>query len=245
MDENNQNLYNQEDINNHDNHQVQPNKKNNNNFLIVIMAFIIVCLLGYIVYTKFIQNNNSYEPKTDNTQDNSNSQTGDINTQEDIDNNQNIETQDNSKYKNFDEVVTEMKKLPHFEYKIAGEELPKELDVDPLGINDEFHVSLSSDGKIIVKNKDNVSIILNISNVKNIESINRELFILSKNGDLYSYSFDDFANNKDVVTKNNEIRNVTKFVILNWANCTQCGGNTTLGAIDSNNKYAELESFGM
>jgi hypothetical protein len=213
----------------------QVNIKNNNKMLIVIMAFIIIGLLGYIVYIKL---NANYEPKPNNIQENNN-------TQESSNSNQNIETQENVKYKDFDEVLIEMKKLPLFEYKIISDEIPKELDINPLGINNTFHITLSNDGKVTIKNEENVSITLNISDVKNIEGINGELFILLKNGDLYSYSFDDFANNKDTVTKINEIKNVTKFVILIWADCTQCGGNTTLGAVDNNNKYVELESFGM
>ena len=46
---------------------MEENKKNN--LLIIIMALVIVCLLGYIVYTKFIQKSDTNTPKDNNTQE--------------------------------------------------------------------------------------------------------------------------------------------------------------------------------
>ena len=225
---------------NDSNNKIQQNK-NSSKIIIIIMAFIIICLLGYIFYIKL---NNDKENKSNNNQENNSSQTENNGTQEN--NNQNNETQESVKYTDFDEVVKEMKKLPYFEYKMVDDEIPKEVDFSPLGFDKVYHTTLSSDGKVSIKDEDNVVITLNISDVKNIASINRELFILLKNGDLYSFSFYDYiVNNKDTVTKVDKIKNVETFVILEWADCTACGGNTTLGAIDKNNKYVELESFGM
>lgn len=225
---------------NDSNNKIQQNK-NSSKIIIIIMAFIIICLLGYIFYIKL---NNNKENKSNNNQENNSSQTENNGTQEN--NNQNNETQESVKYTDFDEVVKEMKKFPYFEYKITYNVVMKEVDFSPFGFDKVYHTTLSSDGKVSIKDEDNVIINLNISDVKNIASINRELFILLKNGDLYSFSFYDYiVNNKDTVTKVDKIKNVETFVILEWADCTACGGNTTLGAIDKNNKYVELESFGM
>lgn len=214
---------------NDSNNKIQQNK-NSSKIIIIIMAFIIICLLGYIFYIKL---NNDKENKSNNNQENNSSQT------------ENNGTQENNEYKDFDKVVKEMKKLPYFEYKMVDDEIPKEVDFSPLGFDKVYQATLSSDGKVSIKDEDNVVITLNISDVKNIECVYEELFILSKNGDLYSYSFNDFISNKNTVTKVDKIKNVETFVILGWSDCTACGGNTTLGAIDKNNKYVELESFGM
>lgn len=215
---------------NDSNNKLQQNK-NSSKIIIIIMAFIIICLLGYIFYIKL---NNDKENKPNNNQENNSSQT------------ENNGTQENNEYKDFDEVVKEMKKLPYFEYKMVDDEIPKEENFVLFAFDKVYHTTLSSDGKVSIKDEDNVTITLNISDVKNIASINRELFILLKNGDLYSFSFYDYiVNNKDTVTKVDKIKNVETFVILDWADCTPCGRTTTLGAIDKNNKYVELESFGM
>lgn len=215
---------------NDSNNKIQQNK-NSSKIIIIIMAFIIICLLGYIFYIKL---NNDKENKSNNNQENNSSQT------------ENNGTQENNEYEDFDEVVKEMKKFPYFEYKITYNVVMKEENFVLFAFDKVYHTTLSSDGKVSIKDEDNVIITLNISDVKDIASINRELFILLKNGDLYSFSFYDYiVNNKDTVTKVDKIKNVETFVILEWADCTACGGNTTLGAIDKNNKYVELESFGM
>ena len=59
--ENNEKLNNQVNENNNINQSVQ---HNNNKILIIIMALIIIGLVGYIVYAKFIQKNDSSEPKS-------------------------------------------------------------------------------------------------------------------------------------------------------------------------------------
>ena len=51
------------------NNQVNQNNNGNNKVLIVAMALIIVGLVGYIVYTKFIQKSDNSGFKTDSTQE--------------------------------------------------------------------------------------------------------------------------------------------------------------------------------
>ena len=63
--ENNENLNNQVNENNN----VQKETKNNSKVLIIIMALVIVGLVGYIVWTSFIQKSNTNEPKDNNTQE--------------------------------------------------------------------------------------------------------------------------------------------------------------------------------
>lgn len=214
---------------NDSNNKLQQNK-NSSKIIIIIMAFIIICLLGYIFYIKL---NNDKENKQNNNQENNSSQT------------ENNGTHENNEYKDFDEVVNEMKKLPSFSYKITYNVGIKEVSFAPFDFDKVYQAALSSDGKVSIKDEDNVITTLNISDVKNIECINEKLFILLKNGDLYSYSFNDFISNKNTVTKVDKIKKVETFVILYWFDCTECGGNTTLGVIDSNNKYISLDGFGM
>ena len=45
------------------------NQNNNSKIIITVMALIIIGLVGYIIYTKFIQKSDNLEPKTDNTQE--------------------------------------------------------------------------------------------------------------------------------------------------------------------------------
>ena len=214
---------------NDSNNKLQQNK-NSSRIIIIIMAFIIICLLGYIFYIKL---NKDKENKPNNNQENNSSQT------------ENNGTQENNEYKDFDEVVEEMKKLPSFSYKITYNVGMKEVSFAPFDFDKVYQAALSSDGKVSIKDEDNVIMTLNISDVKNIECINEKLFILLKNGDLYSYSFNDFISNKNTVTKVDKIKKVETFVILYWFDCTECGGNTTLGVIDGNNKYISLDGFGM
>ena len=61
MENNNQNLNEQVNHNNDDNQQIKTS--NNKNVLIALMALIIICLVGYIVYAKFIQKNDTNAPK--------------------------------------------------------------------------------------------------------------------------------------------------------------------------------------
>lgn len=66
--ENNENLNNQVNTNNIEDKQMQ-NNNGNNKILIILMALIIVGLVGYIVYAKFIQKDDNTEPKPNNTQE--------------------------------------------------------------------------------------------------------------------------------------------------------------------------------
>ena len=68
MEENNLNSNNQMNTNNNMEQQIQPSK-GNNKMLIVLMVLIIVGLVGYFVYTKFIQKPDPITPKDNNTQE--------------------------------------------------------------------------------------------------------------------------------------------------------------------------------
>ena len=72
MENNDQNLNNQVNTNNN---VKQPMPNNTNKIVFILMALIIVCLVGYIMYTKFIQKNDNPETKPNNTQENNNTQT--------------------------------------------------------------------------------------------------------------------------------------------------------------------------
>lgn len=236
MENNDQNLNNQVNTNNSNVNQQAPN--NTNKVVFVLMTLIIVGLVGYIVYTKFIRKDDKPEPKPNNTQEQENNNSNNQN--------ENSGTNENAKYTayDFDEVVTNMKKNLHFEYEITSDVLPRELDIIPM--DEKYHIVLSTDGKITIKKGENNSVYLNISDVKNIDYCNDmyvRLYILLNNGDVYEYTLEDFDNGKYTATKINEIKNATKFVKLDWADCDECGGNINLGIIDNNNKYIELDSY--
>lgn len=80
MEENNLNSNNQMNANNSVENQIQQSK-GNNKLLVVLMTLIILCLVGYIVYTKFIQKSDTDTSKDNNTQekDHNNQQTDNTN----------------------------------------------------------------------------------------------------------------------------------------------------------------------
>ena len=229
--ENNENLNNQVNESNN----VEQEKKNNSKtigIVVLVIGLLLVCFAGYKL---FIEKPEPDKPKDDNTQEQGNNKNDDNGTQE------------NEKYKayNFDEVVANMKRNIRFEYEITSGELPRELDITPA--DEKYHVVLSSDGKVNIRKGESDSVTLSISDVKNIDYCNDmyvRVFILLNNGDVYEYTLEDFDDGKYVPTKINEIKNATKFVKLDWADCTECGGNVNLGIIDNNNMYIELDSVG-
>lgn len=79
MDNNNQNLNNQVNQNNNNNINQQMPNNNTNKIVFVLMALIIVGLVGYIVYTKFIEKDDNTKPN--NTQESSNNQIVEDNTE--------------------------------------------------------------------------------------------------------------------------------------------------------------------
>lgn len=234
--ENNGNLNNQVNETN----IIQEEKKNNNKTIGIVVLVISILLLCFAGYKLFVEKAETDQPKNDNAQeqenDNGNKQNG------------NNESTEESKYKSFDEIVAENQNLVHFDYEFVSDTLPKELNDVITENENKYNVVLSSDGKVTIKKENNETINLtNISNAKNIADIGMysNLYILLDNGDVYKYSSEDFESNKNTATKINEVKNITKFVLIYWADCNECGGNTTLGAIDNNNGYVELESFGM
>lgn len=207
---------------NNENLNNQVNNSNNKTIGIVILL-ISLLLVGLAVYKLFIEKPSTDKPKDDNS------------------------TQESNKYKayDFNEVVNDMKKKTYFEYEYTNDELPKEVEVTPMA--DKYVITLSNDGKVAIKKGDNEPIeISNISNAKNIDFcnyVNVTLYILLNNGDVYEYELNDLDENQYNATKIEGIKNATKFVKLNWADCTECGGNINIGVIDNNNKYIELEGY--
>ena len=219
--ENNENLNNQ--VNNNVANSEKPKKTNG--IVIAIIVVIAIIAFGKGFYDGFKEEPD--KPKDNNTQENGNNESG--------------------KYKayDFDEVVSNMKKNNYFEYNYTSDELPREIEVTPMA--DKYIITLSNEGKVTIRKGDNEPIeISNISNAKNIDFcnyVNVTLYILLNNGDVYEYELSDFDESKYTAKKIDEIKNATKFVKLNWADCTECGGNINIGVIDNNNKYIELEGY--
>ena len=224
-------MENNENMNNRVNENITQESKNNNKTIGIVMLVIGLLLVGFAGYKLFIEKPETDKPKNDNTQEQ--------------ENNENNVKEEKYKAYDFDEVVANMKKNIYFEYEYTSDELPREIEVTPM--TDKYVITLSNDGKVTIKKGDNESIeISNISNAKNIDFcnyVNVTIYILLNNGEVYEYNLDNLDKNNYVATKINEIKNATKFVKLDWADCTECGGNTNLGVIDNNNKYIELEGY--
>ena len=93
MENNNQNLNNQVNTNNGNVNQKASN--NTNKIVFVLMALIIVGLVGYIVYTKFIQKSDSHKPNDTQEQENNNSNQNDENNNS-SENNESSSSNENS-----------------------------------------------------------------------------------------------------------------------------------------------------
>lgn len=81
MENNNQNINNQVNIDNNNVNQKVSNN-NTNKIVFVLIALVIVGLVGYIVYTKFIQKNDKSETKPNNTQEQGNNNSESSNTKD-------------------------------------------------------------------------------------------------------------------------------------------------------------------
>ena len=230
--DNNENLNNQVNESNN----VGEEKKKNNKTIGIVVLIIGLLLVGLAAYKLFVEKPETDKPKDDNTQEQGNKQK------------ENNEVEKDNEYKSFDEIIADNKNLVRFEYEFVSDTKPKELNDITTFEENKYNVVLTTDGKVTIKKENNEEIVLaNISNAKSIQDIGMysNIYILLDNGDVYKYSSEDFDSNKSTATKIDEMKNITKFVLIYWADCNECGGNTTLGAIDNNNGYVELESFGM
>ena len=153
MENNNQNLNEQVNHNNDDNQQIKTS--NNKNVLIALMALIIICLVGYIVYAKFIQKNDTNAPKDINNQQTDN-------TNKELENNNtgiskkliSLKSSCNGISETYNNITVELKKIEseyrcQYELKINGKKISADeaIEVESIEFYDNYVIVFTtSDG---------------------------------------------------------------------------------------------------
>lgn len=107
-------------------------------------------------------------------------------------------------------------------------------------------IVLLTDGRIMINFEDYIS---NISNAKDIlvfapPGPSYILYILTEDGDIYSYSSEEYENGNYVAVKDERFSNI-KNIITYTVGKANAGGSTYFVAIDSNDEYYKINSFGV
>ena len=226
---------------------MEENNKNAKNILIGILLIISILLGGYLVYDKFIKNDEikcrnieeKESPTNEKTECNCSSDNEKSNTK----------TCGCEKCLTTDINYTEVFK----DNKDYNGMYSAYYDIS-LTDDQQRHAYawLTMDGKVKFKvdngnNQDGAYILNNINNAVDIifdDGIGGEtLYILCKNGDVYKYSITNYENKTKTATKVSNLKDIIKFVKITSCPAKNSGCFGNLGVIDKNMQYKEITTL--
>lgn len=203
------------------------------NITIIILAISLVLSIGYIAYDKVYlestssnsinESNDELKEEQTNTDSTENNDIND--TDKNITESNLLDLSQLSEYKNYTGTYGTLKKF-------AAE---------------DYSISLSLDGKVIVCRKEACNNITNLESVIDMlelpvaeVSAGQQFYFLLDNGDVYNYKFGNIDNKIFTATKIETVSNVRKIINYSYGPKANAGGVWGIIAITEDNKYIQI-----
>ena len=205
--------------------------KNNKNIeeiknkIIVILISIIILLILALICVVSIKKFNNKDTNTNNEI---------INNNNNSNKNDNNNNNDNTENTNNPNTITDLSIYGEPNYSISTEEK-----------NIDYTFKIQQDKSIIINNQNKIS---NITNAKNIKLFNPPapysiLYILTEDGNIYSYTTSNYEANNYEATKIDTYNNIKEIITYEKRTTEGKGGCDYIIIKDNNNNYYELDSF--
>lgn len=186
--------------------------------IIILLILILICVISIKKFNNKDTNpNNEITNNNNNTNENNNESNNDTTTEN---NNQNI--------------IKDLSTYGEPNYNISTEEK-----------NNDYTFKIQQDNSIIINNQNKIS---NIKNAKSIKLFNPPapysiLYILTEDGNIYSYETSSYEENNYKATKINTYNNIEQIITYEKRSTEGKGGCDYIIIKDNQDNYYELDSY--
>ena len=187
--------------------------------IIILLILILICVVSIKKFNNKDTNpNNEITNNNNNTNENNNESNNDTTTKNQ--NNQNI--------------IKDLSTYGEPNYNISTEEK-----------NTEYTFKIQQDNSIIINNQNKIS---NVKNAKSIKLFNPPapysiLYILTEDGNIYSYETSSYEENNYEATKINTYNNIKQIITYEKRSTEGKGGCNYIIIKDNQDNYYELDSY--
>lgn len=200
------------------------NKEETKNKIIAILIGIIILLILILICVISIKKFNNKDTNPNNEITNNNNNTNENNNESNNDT-----TTENNK-----NIIKDLSAYGEPNYNISTEEK-----------NTDYTFKIQQDNSIIINNQNKIS---NIKNAKSIKLFNPPapysiLYILTEDGNIYSYETSSYEENNYEATKINTYNNIKQIITYEKRSTEGKGGCNYIIIKDNQDNYYELDSY--
>lgn len=204
-------------------------KEETKNKIIAILIGIIILLILILICVVSIKKFNNKDTNPNNEITNNNNNTNENNNESNNDT-----TTKNQNNQNNQNIIKDLSTYGEPNYNISTEEK-----------NTDYTFKIQQDNSIIINNQNKIS---NIKNAKSIKLFNPPapysiLYILTEDGNIYSYETSSYEENNYEATKINTYNNIKQIITYEKRSTEGKGGCNYIIIKDNQDNYYKLDSY--